>query len=442
LSDTLTIPFNYEPRNYQLPIWKAMDRGCVRAILVWHRRSGKDKTLLNIVVREALKRVGLYLYFFPTFTQGKKIIWHGADREGFRFMDHFPREIVESVNGTECRVMLKNGSVVQLVGTENPDSIVGTNPIGCVFSEYGIQSPAGWDLVRPILSENGGWAIFNSTPRGKNHLFDLFKVAEKKMNSGDPRWFAQLLTVDDTKRPDGSPVITQAMIQEEVDSGMPPDLVKQEYYCSWEGGMQGSYYKDQLSILEEKGRMTDVPYDPSVPVETWWDIGVGDSTAIWFVQRKDLFLYVIDFFKDSGKGVEHYIKRLQNLEYIYSTHYGPHDLAKREFGSGKSIWEASRKLGILFRPVAKLPIEDGINAVRSILPRCWFDKVKTSEGLDALWQYHKKWDPKRGEYLNQPHRDWSSDPADAFRTGAVARQRSAKEATSSRRRQPASWRVL
>lgn len=148
-----------------------------RAVLVWHRRAGKDKTTLNFTIMKMLQRVGLYYYFLPTYAQGKKIIWDGIGSDGFAFMQHFPNYLVAGRSETEMQVTFRNGSVFQVIGTDKIDSIVGTNPIGCIFSEYSLQNPKAWDLTRPILGENGGWAVFVYTPRGKNHGHRLFELA-------------------------------------------------------------------------------------------------------------------------------------------------------------------------------------------------------------------------------------------------------------------------
>jgi hypothetical protein len=223
VSDRLTIPHNYTPRKYQLPVLRALDSGIKRAVCIWHRRAGKDKTILNIIVKKMVERVGIYYYFFPTYAQGKKILWDGMDASGFKFLDHIPASLVASKNATEMKIVLRNGSVFQIVGTDNYDSIVGTNPVGCVFSEFSLQDPQAWELVRPILRENGGWAIFPYTPRGLNHGWDLYQMA-----LNNPDWFCELLTVKDTG------ALTEADIDAERRSGMPEPLIQQEFYCSFE----------------------------------------------------------------------------------------------------------------------------------------------------------------------------------------------------------------
>ena len=224
----IDLPYNYEPRGYQLPLCRALDEGYKRAVAVWHRRSGKDKSLLNIMVKEAFKRVGIYYYFFPTYKQGRMILWDGVDRDGFAFLNHIPEDLRASTNNQEMKIKLTNGSMIQVVGTDDIDRIVGTNPVGCVFSEYALQRPEAWDFIRPILRENDGWAIFNFTPRGLNHGYSIYKMA---VESDD--WFCELLDVNMTLRPDGSPVITLDMIEKERAEGMSENMIMQEYYCDF-----------------------------------------------------------------------------------------------------------------------------------------------------------------------------------------------------------------
>src|SRR3990167_1201281 len=210
MQNNLVIPYLFEPRSYQLPLFQAIDSGKKRAFLIWHRRSGKDKACLNLMIKKMFERVGTYFYILPQFAQAKRIIWEGADKNGFRFLDHFPKEIIDGEpNSSELKIRLKNGSLFQLIGSDNYDSLRGSNPVGCVFSEMAFQDPAVWDVVRPILAENDGWAIMNSTPQGKNFFYEMYEMAKD-----NPDWFVSRLTVKDTK------VIPLSMIEEERRSGM------------------------------------------------------------------------------------------------------------------------------------------------------------------------------------------------------------------------------
>lgn len=412
----IRLPYNFAPRDYQIPVYEALDRGIKRAVMVWHRRAGKDLTALNYAVKSAYQRVGIYYHFLPTYSQGKKIVWDGMDREGRRFLDYIPKEIISNKNDSEMKLRLKNGSIYQVVGVDNIDSIVGTNPIGCIFSEYSLQNPQAWSLVRPILLENGGWALFCYTPRGKNHGFQLYEMARKNPKT----WYCSRLAITDTFREDGRPVFLASDVEQEVAQGMDADLAQQEYYVSFEGPLQGSYYGKQLNATEKEGRIGNVPWEPNVQVDTWWDLGIGDAMAIWFTQSVHNEIRVIDYLEASGEGLQYYAKELRAKDYVYGRHGFPHDAEVRELGTGKSRKEVAESLGI--KPidiVPKLPVEDGIGAVRAILARCWFDAKKCDQGLNALRSYTKEWDEKAKCWKDRPAHDWSSHGADSFRYFAV-----------------------
>ncbi len=422
MSNKIRLPYQFTPREYQLPVLRALDRGLKRVVCVWHRRSGKDKTFVNHLARCTYERVGTYFYLFPTYQQGRKILWNGRDRDGFKFTDHFPKELRVRTNNSEMLIELDNGSIFQVIGTDKIDSIVGSNPVGCVFSEYALQDPAAWDFLRPILAENGGWAIFNFTPRGKNHGYNLLKMAQKDPN----HWFTQTLTVKDTK------AIPEEVLEQERQEITIKDgsdaFYQQEYMCSFDVPIQGSYYAQQLMMADKEDRIGDVPYEPNVQVCTAWDLGVGDSTAIWFFQIVGQEIRVIDYYETTGEGLPYYVKHLQNKPYVYEEHYAPHDIEVRELNTGKSRKETAKGLGIDFTVAPMLRIEDGIEAVRSILARCWFDSTNCEKGLSALRSYHKEFDEKNQTFKLRPHHDWASHGADAFRTFAVSYRKKVKPA--------------
>lgn len=412
MATKVRLPHRFEPRDYQLPILRALDNGASRAVAVWHRRAGKEKTFINYTAKKTVERVGTYFYLFPTYKQAKKAIWDGRDKDGFPFLGHFPDEIVEGKNETELKIKLKSGSIFQLIGTDNIDSVMSTNPIGCVFAEYSLQDPAAWDYIRPILAENGGWAIFDYTPRGKNHGHALYEMAKRLMEEGDPRWFCQKLTVEDTG------VLSPAQIDMERREGMDEDMIQQEYYCSFEGVMRGAVFGRQLEAAEREGRICGVPWQPEFPVSTWWDIGSGDPTAIWFTQDVGREIHVIDYYENSGVGVgiDFYIRHLQGLPYIWGSHNGPHDIQSKSFAAnGRSALEVAASMGFKFNVIPRCQNKtDSVNAARMIMPRCWFDAKKTERGRAALTSYHYAWDDKRKVFADTPYHDWSSNGSDAF----------------------------
>lgn len=237
------LPYNFTPRKYQEPFLDAMQiNGFKRAVLVHHRRAGKDKLCLNFTITEAWLRVGVYAYLFPTYKQGRKALWNGIDKEGMPFLNHIPEKIRANTNDTEMRIRLINGSIFQIFGTDDIDAFMGSGPVGCVFSEYSLQIPNAWDYISPILDENDGWAVFNFTPRGRNHAFKLAEMAKHNKH-----WFFQCLTINDTKRPDGQPVITPEMIRKRRDEGMSESKILQEYYCSFDSALDACFFGDTLA---------------------------------------------------------------------------------------------------------------------------------------------------------------------------------------------------
>ncbi|UOF79327.1 large subunit terminase [Caudoviricetes sp.] len=416
MSKVITIPYKFEPRSYQKELFTARDNGFRRLISIYHRRAGKDKTMFNLIIRESLKRVGVYYYFFPEYAQGRRVIWDGIDGSGFKFLDHIPSELIQSKNSTDMRIVLTNGSVIQIMGTDKFDKVRGSNPVGCVFSEFAFQNPKAWNIIRPILAENGGWAAFNSSVNGKNHFYDLTQMALKNIN-----WFVQNYTVEQTLDENGNRYVSDEVIQEERDSGMSEEMIQQEFYNSWISNSQGFYYLSIIDVLEREGRICNLPHNPTAPVETWWDIGVGDYTSIWFTQSMGKDIHVIDYYTSNTKGMDHYAKVLQSKNYVYRSHNFPHDMINIEFGTGKTRYEVAEELfkGIRLNIVPKLKKEDGRNAVRMILPQCYFDKSKCNMGLDGLKNYRKAWDDKNQVYKDEDVHDWAADPADAFRYLAV-----------------------
>jgi phage terminase large subunit len=411
----VVLPYKFVPRHYQIPILRAMDMGFKRAVQVWHRRSGKEKTdLAGIMAKKMLDRVGSYYYVFPEFAQGRKVVWDGADKDGFRFIDHFPKELVAEKNDTEMKLRYKNGSLFQIIGSDRYDAVMGTNPVGIVLSEYSLQDPACWGYFRPILAENDGWAIFNFTPRGENHAYDLFEMAKN-----DPsHWFVQVLTAKDTGAV--RPEVLEQERKEILRLHGNDALYQQEYFCSFAVPISGAYYADNIMALYRDARIGNVPHEPSISVDTWWDLGINDRMSIWFTQSVGQELRVIDYFEGSGQGFPFYIAKLKDKGYVYGVHTAPHDIRVRELSNGKSRLDTAAALGIKFNVAPILPVIDGIDAVRSMFSKCWFDRVKCKEGINALKNYRKSFDEKRKTYLNTPYHDWSSNAADAFRTMAVA----------------------
>jgi hypothetical protein len=401
---------NFKPRPYQLPILAALDEGFRRVLAILPRRAGKDITALNYVIREMQKTPGVYYYVFPTYSQGRKVIWDSMTIEGVRMLDFFPKEWVESMNQQEMKIRYKNGSIFQVVGSDNFDRLVGTNPRGVVFSEYALQDPRAYQYIRPILTANKGWALFISTPRGKNHLYALYELAKVS-----PDWYLIKLSVEDTGH------IPLSEIEKERQEGiMSDDLIQQEYYTSFDLGVEGSYYAKYIDQLRVDKRIGVVPWENGFLVHTAWDLGMRDSTSIIFFQVIGQTVRIIDCYQNHSQGLEHYAKVLSSKPYNYGKHIAPHDIKVRELGSGVTRLEKAKELGIHFTLSNDVSIADGIEASKTLFSKLWVDETKCSELINALENYRREYDSKRKVYKNNPLHDWSSHFADSFRYLAVS----------------------
>lgn len=399
-------------RDYQRPFIEAFLEGKKKRFLcIWPRRAGKDLVAYNLAFRAALKKIGTYFYVFPTFSSGRRILWDAITNDGFRVLDFIPKELVASRNEQQMRIRLVNGSVIQVVGSDNFDnSLVGTNSKGMVFSEYALQDERAYAYSRPILTANDGWAMFVSTPRGKNHLFTQYEIARQ---SDD--WFVSKLTVDETHH------ISMHEIEKERASGeLSEDLIQQEYYTSFTMGVEGAYYAKYIDKMRVKGQISIVPWEPAFKVNTAWDLGVRDACCIIFYQTIGQTVRIIDCYSNSKQGIEHYVEVLESKPYSYGFHWAPHDIRVTEFGSGITRWEKARQLGIKFKLVDNIPIPDGIEAVRSALSKIWIDDKTCTPLIKALENYRQEYDSKRGIYKSHPLHDQHSHFADAMRYLCVA----------------------
>jgi hypothetical protein len=405
---------NYTPRDYQAEFEHAMHDGKTRALLVWHRRCGKDIACLNFMVDQMMRKVGVYYYLFPTHKQARKVIWDGIQEDGKRIIDvAFPKDLIDGKpNQTEMKIRLHNGSLFQLIGSDIADSIAGTNPCGVVLSEYSLQDPTCWNVIlRPILRKNKGWAVFNGTPRGKNHQYDLDVMAR----ANPDEWFYQRLTVDTTN------LIPPEDIEKERREGVSEEVIQQEYYCSYERGIEGSYYGRLIDKARREGRIGRVYYEPRAVVNCYYDIGFGDSTAIIFAQDVGTELRVIDFYEASGESFAHYVKVLQAKPYVYGKHYFPHDAGSGSLQTGTTLQKVASDLGIKSIILPRDDIEVGIEMTRTMLNTAYIDEFNCSHLLKCLENYHKKFNEKMNCYSNTPVHDWSSHAADACRYMAMAR---------------------
>lgn len=410
----MLLPHNdWQPRHYQLPLWNYLARGGKRACAVYHRRAGKDEVALHRACIAAHERVATYWHLLPEATQARKAIWDAVNpHTGKRRIEEaFPDELIANRREDQMLIRFKNGSTWQVVGSDNYNSLVGSPPVGVVYSEWSLANPLSWGYIRPILAENNGWALFIYTPRGRNHGKDLYEAAQS-----NPDWFCQRLTVDDTS------VFTKETIEserrayiKEHGESVGNALFRQEYYCSFDAAILGAIYGEWVERADKEGRITSVSYDPAYPVETAWDLGYDDSTAIWFFQRAHNELRLIDYYENSQADIEHYCNVLSNKPYRYGDHYVPHDAANKLLAAGgRSIVQQAHALGVKMRVVAATSQQNGIAAARKVLGFSYFDRDKCDQGIEALRQYRFEYDAETKAFRVKPKHDWSSHGSDAF----------------------------
>lgn len=442
----IRLPNNWRPRVYQRAAWDYLERGGRHAELVWHRRSGKDEICLHRTAVAAFERQATYWHMLPEAAQARKAIWQAINpHTGKRRIDEaFPPEVRAGTNDHEMLIRFQNGSTWQVVGSDNFNSLVGSPPAGVVFSEWALANPSARAYLRPIFLENGGWQIYITTPRGKNHAYNTFKAAQK-----EPGAFAQLLSAHDTGTltPEQLAAERAAYIADfGLDQG--EALFEQEYECSFEAAVLGTYYARYITDLERRGHVCKVAHDTDFPVFTAWDIGRTDDTVIWFFQVVAGELRVIDYDAASMQDVGYYAGRMLAVEvqidivdnavrvtkgtpiadiahraaYRYEKHYLPHDARAKTLASSKSTLEQlAAALGIeRCAIVPNLSLQDGIQAARAALGRCYFDADRCEDGLEALKLYRREWDDEAKTFKDKPLHDWCSHPADAFRYLAIA----------------------
>ena len=419
--EPVTLPHDYAFRSYVWPVWNAFSNGSKRLLLLWHRRAIKTTTAAHIVARAAIETVATYYIITPTFALGRRIWWDGLDYRGKRMLlSVFPPEYIASFSESEMQITLVNGSVVQLIGADEPNRLVrGPGVRGVVFDEYSVMDSAHpWNVLQPILIENGGWALFCFTPLGKNHASALYEMAIR-----DPAWFVSRLTVADTRRDapgeDGSPVVDKASIAEAIAQGFPTELAEQEFYLSFIAAMPGTYYAKELTRAEKEGRLSErVLAQPGRPVHTVMDLGISDQTVIIFFQLIGTNVHLVHVEAHRGEGPPFYVSLLQRLsrerDWKYGTHFAPHDANTRD-SSATTLKEQYRQLRVHLRVIERRSVVGGIADARHIFPRCWFDRESCRELVDALGHYRSDWIEAKRVMKLQPVHDWASDYADSFR---------------------------
>lgn len=419
----LSLPVSWEPRPYQLKLWQYLEHGGLRADVAAHRRWGKDDVALHFSATRMVQKVGTYWHLLPEAAQARKAIWDAINpHTGRKRIDEaFPLAMRRRTRDQEMQIELVNGSTWQVLGSDNYDSLVGSPPVGVVFSEWALAKPEAWTYIRPILAENGGWAVFIWTPRGPNHATRAFEARER-----DPTWFTQKSPATDTDvfTPDQLAKEKAELISEAGSVEEGEAKYSQEYLVDFDAAAPGSYYGPLIKAAKAEGRVSRVPYDPALKVDTAWDLGIDDYTAIWFFQQVGREVRAIDYFEVGGEGLQSIVRdAIASKPYVYGAHHLPHDVMVRELGAaGRSRFETLGGLGVSPISVgAPQNPEDRINASRSLIPVTWFDAEKCASGIDRLSQYRKRWNKAAHAYMGPLH-DAASHGADAFGEFAVNRQ--------------------
>lgn len=405
-------------RWYQQPLHDYMMKGGKRAVEIAHRRWGKDEIALSVACELAHQRIGSYWHCLPEYEQGRKALWSAINpHTGRRRIDEaFPPEIRAAKDEQHMFIKLKCGSTWQLVGSDRYNSLVGAGVAGIVFSEWALANPSAWAYIRPMIEENNGWAMFITTPRGHNHAKAMYDMARR-----NPRWFAEMSTVKDTGAL--SPAQVEESLKEYValyGEELGRAQFEQEYLCSFNAAILGAFYAREMLSVRAEHRIAEIEPLPGRPVHTAWDLGVRDSTAIWWFQIAGGRVLILDYYMAHGAGVEHYADVIRQKDFMRGTDYVPHDAKVKEWGSGKTRLETMRELGLNPQLVPMASKADGIQAVRKTLPLCMFHPRTEEQGMASLEQYRREWDSEQKTFRADEVHDWTSHGADAFRYLSLA----------------------
>lgn len=428
----IDLPHNWRPRPHQRDIWRFLENGGKRAILHAHRRFGKDDIALHHAACSMHERPGTYWHMLPQAEGARKAIWDAVNpHSGTRRIDEaFPKALRETTRENEMFIRMKCGATWQVVGSDNFKSLVGTPPVGLVFSEWAKAHPAAWAYLAPILVENKGWMLAITTPEGRNHSHAMHQMALQ-----DPSWFAKVITIEDTIRmccENGvEPPISIADVETQrreyhalfgVEAG--DALIEQEWFCSFEAAILGAYFGKALSKADVQGRLSGVDRIPGYPIDTAWDIGVDDPMAIWVVQRGPGFVHVLDYIEGSNEGFDYYAGWLAERDYVGGCDFVPHD-ARQRMPTARGARTRIQELFALKRKPVLVPdhkLMDRVNAGRRLIesPNTWFDADRCAIGIEMLRAYKQDYDQINRVFRKTPKHDFSSHGADAWGHLAIA----------------------
>lgn len=425
----ITLPHGgWTPRWYQMPAWKAFRNPDVKTIvLAWARRHGKDDVAMHATAMKAMQRVGNYYHCLPEYNQARKAIWDARNPHTgkIRWQEVFPQEVIKKVDNQSMMVTLKNDSTWQLIGADNTDSLMGASPLGIVFSEAGLMNPTAFAFFRPILLENGGWSAHISSVRGKNHFYDLYE----SLKDISTAFVSHISSHDTDVFSPMSLALERQLYIKQFGKAIGESLFDQEYLSEWDAAVVGAVFGAELRKLEQEGRALPLIYDRRFPVDTSWDLGVGDNTVILFWQTVGNVERLIDWYSATDIGLDHYAEVLQDKDYLYRHHFGPHDIDVREWGAnGVSRKSQARRLGVKFTSTPNVPKTTSIALGSQLIDRMEINvQSRIVENpmddcrfiLEALKAYRFGFDRVKRIMSKAPVHDWTSHYADALMTKAL-----------------------
>ncbi len=415
----IKIPYRMTPRHYQVDFLKAVIQG-LNVCSVIHRRGGKDVISVQAWLTRALSRVGTHVYLFPLIQQARSVIWKGMDFDGRPFLSAIPEILIAKKNEARMEIELVNGSRMVLGGSNNYNGLMGTNPVTIIYSEFSLHNPLARQYLNPILVQNGGIEIFQFTPRGKNHGWEVMDTVRD-----NPRYFVQHLNVEQTFLDNGERVIPAYHIEEARRMGMSEEMIRQEFMCDFDVGNIGAYFTREISDMEIEGRLTAIRPNPNLPLHTVWDLGGTDATAGWLFQIEGNYINLLHIIHDSGQGLKWYLEKAEQIRKSFGCNWGnhfmPHDVNQGHQGweSTESRLMVARKHGWFFQVTPKVNFEDGIESMRYILPKLRIDKLNCQIGVRALREYQREYDEQRACYKSKPLDNWATHIVDALRYLAV-----------------------
>lgn len=438
--EKIIFPLNYcEPRYYQIPIFKAIDGGIKRIIQCWSRQLGKDTTDFLVMVKQAMVYPGNYFYVFPSKEAAFKALWEKIDRDGKPLLGCIPSSRLLKKNDQRLFIKVRSGkdgkevSTIQVVGLDyNPDSIRGITPRGIVFSEFAYQDADVYKTILPALQQYpDAWVIYNSTPNGKNHFYDLWSRVHLASNVHAFGWFTSFHQVLYPEKEGYVPSEISGITVDQIrimqyENGFTDEEIEQEYGCSFDIGAIGSIYNKNLEEAKKSNRITKLTYNKMKRVDTFWDLGMSDPTVIWFRQVEGTREYFFDYLEVTNKDYDEVVSILKERGYRYNTHYLPHDGNKVVQQTGLQdcdvIEELLSEFGVsgTVEVCPKLPKKTTINGLKKVFSNFYFDEDKCYPGLKALYEYKYKYDKKKKTYSDEPFDNWASHTCDALGTRVAA----------------------